>query len=148
MTDAQLANALTNACKKMDAQWVYDNTKDESYLRRIIKPLEILLINHKRIVVKDSAVNAICYGAKMMLPGLLRFADGIEVGDECVLMALHGGANDAETVVRAWCCVHEQKCWRCEVWVHVTVASIMMLASRHRRRARRAAAAAAAAPFS
>lgn len=45
----------------------YDNTKDESYLRRVIKPLEILLIAHKRIVVKDSAVNAICYGAKVII---------------------------------------------------------------------------------
>jgi len=43
---------------RRDAQWVDDNTKDELYLRRIIKPLEILLVNHKRIVVKDSAVNA------------------------------------------------------------------------------------------
>jgi H/ACA ribonucleoprotein complex subunit 4 len=58
----------------------------------VIKPLELLLIGHKRIVVKDSAVNAICYGAKMMLPGLLRFADGIEVGDEVVLMTTKGEA--------------------------------------------------------
>jgi len=57
-----------------------------------IKPLELLLVGHKRIVVKDSAVNAVCYGAKMMLPGLLRFADGIEVGDECVLMTTKGEA--------------------------------------------------------
>lgn len=25
----------------LDAQWVYDNLKDESYLRRIIMPLEV-----------------------------------------------------------------------------------------------------------
>ena len=28
------------------------------------------MIKHKKIVVKDSAVNAICYGAKLMIPGL------------------------------------------------------------------------------
>ena len=50
----------------LDAQWLYDNTKDESYLRRVIKPLEVLLVKHKRVVVKDSAVNAICYGAKLV----------------------------------------------------------------------------------
>eukprot|EP00048_Salpingoeca_helianthica_P006908 m.104226 g.104226 ORF g.104226 m.104226 type:complete len:476 (-) comp14168_c1_seq1:723-2150(-) len=76
----------------LDAQWVYDNTKDESYLRRAIKPLEVLLVKHKRIVVKDSAVNAICYGAKLMLPGLLRYADGIEIGEEVVLMTTKGEA--------------------------------------------------------
>ena len=56
----------------LDAQWLYDNTKDEAYLRRVVKPLEALLTNHKRLVIKDSAVNAICYGAKLMLPGILR----------------------------------------------------------------------------
>lgn len=25
-----------------------------------------------RVVVKDSAVNAVCYGAKLMIPGVLR----------------------------------------------------------------------------
>lgn len=57
----------------MDAQWLYDNQRDESYLRKVINPLESLLTTYKRIVVKDSAVNAVCYGAKLMIPGLLRF---------------------------------------------------------------------------
>jgi H/ACA ribonucleoprotein complex subunit 4 len=76
----------------LDAQHVYDSTKDEAYLRRVVMPLEVLLTNYKRIVVKDSAVNAICYGAKLMIPGLLRFADGIELNDEVVLMTTKGEA--------------------------------------------------------
>jgi H/ACA ribonucleoprotein complex subunit 4 len=54
--------------------------------------LETLLTSYKRIVVKDSAVNAICYGAKMMLPGVLRFDSGIEVNDEIVLITTKGEA--------------------------------------------------------
>mmetsp|Transcript_16891 Transcript_16891/g.25445 ORF Transcript_16891/g.25445 Transcript_16891/m.25445 type:complete len:483 (+) Transcript_16891:107-1555(+) len=76
----------------LDAQYQYDNTKDESYLRRVVMPLETLLINLKRVVVKDSAVNAICYGAKFMIPGLLRFADGIEVNEEIVMITTKGEA--------------------------------------------------------
>ena len=57
----------------LDAQWMYDNQRDESYLRKVIRPLESLLTTYKRIVVKDSAVNAVCYGAKLMIPGLLRY---------------------------------------------------------------------------
>ncbi|KAF3935529.1 hypothetical protein ABW19_dt0201597 [Dactylella cylindrospora] len=76
----------------LDAQWMYENTRDESYLRRVIRPLESLLIGYKRLVVKDSAVNAVCYGAKLMLPGLLRFEDGIEVHEEVVLMTTKGEA--------------------------------------------------------
>jgi H/ACA ribonucleoprotein complex subunit 4 len=57
----------------LDAQYLQDNNRDESYLRRVIVPLESLLTTYKRIVVKDSSVNAICYGAKLMIPGLLRY---------------------------------------------------------------------------
>lgn len=39
----------------LDAQWSLDTYKDESYLRRVVMPLERLLISYKRIVVKDSA---------------------------------------------------------------------------------------------
>jgi H/ACA ribonucleoprotein complex subunit 4 len=76
----------------MDAQWQYDNYKDESYLRRVIKPLEIVLTSFKRVVLKDSAVNAVCYGAKFMLPGLLRYDSDIEVGEEVVMMTTKGEA--------------------------------------------------------
>ncbi|XP_069749429.1 H/ACA ribonucleoprotein complex subunit DKC1 isoform X1 [Narcine bancroftii] len=76
----------------LDAQWQYDHNKDETYLRRVILPLEKLLATHKRIVMKDSAVNAICYGAKIMLPGLLRYEDGIEVNQEIVVITTKGEA--------------------------------------------------------
>lgn len=46
------------------------------------RPFQVLLLTYKRVVVKDSAVNAICYGAKLMIPGLLRFATDIEVNTE------------------------------------------------------------------
>jgi len=76
----------------LDAQWMYDNTRDESYLRKVIAPLETLLTGYKRIVVKDSTVNAICYGAKLMIPGLLRYEAGIETHEEVVLMTTKGEA--------------------------------------------------------
>ena len=92
----------------LDAQWMHDNTRDESYLRKVIRPLESLLTTYKRIVVKDSAVNAVCYGAKLMIPGLLRYGmctsiqilaktdlaieSGIEVHEEVVLMTTKGEA--------------------------------------------------------
>nr|DAD35783.1 TPA_asm: hypothetical protein HUJ06_006423 [Nelumbo nucifera] len=92
----------------MDAQWLYDNYRDESYLRRVIMPLEVLLTSYKRLVVKDSAVNAICYGAKLMIPGLLRFENDIEVGEEVVLMTTKGeaialGIAEMTTAVMATC---------------------------------------------
>ncbi|KAF5737658.1 H/ACA ribonucleoprotein complex subunit 4 [Tripterygium wilfordii] len=92
----------------LDAQWMYDNYRDETYLRRVIMPLEVLLTSYKRLVVKDSAVNAICYGAKLMIPGLLRFENDIEVGEEIVLMTTKGeaialGIAEMTTAVMATC---------------------------------------------
>jgi H/ACA ribonucleoprotein complex subunit 4 len=92
----------------MDAMWSLDNYKDESYLRRVVMPLEVLLTSYKRLVVKDSAVNAICYGAKLMIPGLLRFENDIETGEEVVLMTTKGeaiaiGIAEMTTAVMATC---------------------------------------------
>jgi len=84
--------ALVSLHDVLDAQWMLDNARDEAYLRRVVQPLEALLVGHKRLVVKDSAVNAVCYGAKLMIPGLLRFADGIEVGEEVVIITTKGEA--------------------------------------------------------
>lgn len=66
------------------------NIAAESYLRRAIRPLESLMVGYKRIVVKDSAVNAVCYGAKLMIPGLLRYEADISVHEEVVLMTTKG----------------------------------------------------------
>ena len=76
----------------LDAQYVYKQTKKEDYLRRVVRPLEILLTNYPRIVIKDSAVNAICYGAKLTVPGVLRFEANIENGKEIVLITTKGEA--------------------------------------------------------
>ncbi|XP_022669393.1 putative H/ACA ribonucleoprotein complex subunit 4 [Varroa jacobsoni] len=75
-----------------DAMYVYENNRDESYLRRVVRPLEGLLTDKKRIVMKDSSVNAICYGAKIMLPGVLRYDEGIELNEEVVVMTTKGEA--------------------------------------------------------
>ena len=80
-------------------QWLVLLLQDESYLRRAIMPLEAVLTTYKRLVVKDSAVNAICYGAKLMLPGLLRYENGIEVGDE------------VRACFPCLCCSSRPRCW-------------------------------------
>jgi len=76
----------------LDAQWMYDNLGDDSYLRRIVMPLERLLTPYPRIIVKDSAVNAICYGAKLLLPGVLCFSNNIELGTQVVIASTKGEA--------------------------------------------------------
>lgn len=76
----------------IDATYAYMHNKDETYLRRVVKPLEALLVSHKRIIIKDSAVNAVCYGAKLLLPGILRYEDGIEINEQIVITTTKGEA--------------------------------------------------------
>ena len=75
-----------------DAQWHFEQYNKEDYLRRVIMPLEILLTSYPRVVIKDTSVNAICYGAQLMLPGVLRFESNIEVGQEIVIITTKGEA--------------------------------------------------------
>lgn len=51
-----------------------------------------MLIGHKRIIMKDSAICAVCYGAKIMLPGVLRYENGIEINQEIVICTTKGEA--------------------------------------------------------
>ncbi|KAG8239830.1 hypothetical protein J437_LFUL011456 [Ladona fulva] len=60
----------------LDAQWLYDTYKDESYLRRVIHPLEGLLTSHKRVIMKD----------------ILRYEDAIELNEEIVIVSTKGEA--------------------------------------------------------
>merc|ERR1711916_336083 len=40
----------------LDAQWLYENEQDESYLRRVVLPCEYLLQGHKRVIINDSGI--------------------------------------------------------------------------------------------
>jgi len=44
----------------MDAKYMLDSFNDENYIRKIVKPMEGLLLDYKRVIIKDSAINAIC----------------------------------------------------------------------------------------
>lgn len=76
----------------LDAQYKYETEGDESYLRAVVRPLEVLLVHLPKIVVKDSCVNSICFGAKLLVPGVLRYSQDIEAGQEVVLMTTKGEA--------------------------------------------------------
>ncbi|KAH0790172.1 putative rRNA pseudouridine synthase [Histomonas meleagridis] len=69
-----------------------DTKGNKSYFCRVVKPLEWMLTQYKRIVMKDSSVDAVCHGAKVMIPGILRFENGIEVDEVVVIITTKGEA--------------------------------------------------------
>ena len=73
-----------------DAYVFLEEEDDESYLRRIIHPVEHMLEHLPKIVVRDSAVDAICHGADLALPGVVEVDSDIKKGDVVVVLTLKG----------------------------------------------------------
>ncbi|MDE1828782.1 MAG: RNA-guided pseudouridylation complex pseudouridine synthase subunit Cbf5, partial [Thaumarchaeota archaeon] len=61
------------------ALWKEKN--DESKLRKILMPIEYCLSEIKSVVIRDSAVDALCHGAQLAIPGILEISYGLKKGD-------------------------------------------------------------------
>lgn len=75
-----------------DAYVTWQEKDDDTQIRKIIQPMERLLDHLPKIIVKDSAVDAICHGAALAVPGILELDSGIEKGDAVALMSSKGEA--------------------------------------------------------
>jgi H/ACA ribonucleoprotein complex subunit 4 len=60
---------------------------DELPLRRLVLPIEDSLGDIGRVVLRDSAVDAICHGARLGIPGILAFTEGVKKDDTVALMS-------------------------------------------------------------
>jgi len=58
----------------------WKDTGDESDLRKVIWPIESCLEGIRKVVVKDSAVDAVCHGAMLAIPGIISLSKGITKG--------------------------------------------------------------------
>jgi H/ACA ribonucleoprotein complex subunit 4 len=65
---------------------------DEAPLRRVIRPLEDALGLLPKIWVRDSAVDALCNGAALAMPGVLRLSSEIEKGSMVAVLTQRGEA--------------------------------------------------------
>jgi len=64
--------------------------KREELVRTIIQPMESAFVHVQKIFIRDSAVNAICHGADLAIPGIVRLTDGIKVKSLVALFTLKG----------------------------------------------------------
>ncbi|KAH0577079.1 Centromere/microtubule binding protein CBF5 [Spironucleus salmonicida] len=76
----------------LDAAWLLKNQNDESYIRKVVMPLEALLIDEKKVFIKDSAVNSITYGAPLLIQGVVRYSSNISIGDTVIICSTKGEA--------------------------------------------------------
>src|SRR5213594_3848072 len=90
--DAHPLNAFRDAL----AYWKEDG--DDTPVRAILRPVEDLLRHLPRIVVKDTAVDAICHGANLAVPGVAKLSDHIRAGD---LVGVYTGKGEAVAIAKA-----------------------------------------------
>ena len=64
-----------------DAFALWEEEGDGSKLTKMIKPVELALSEIKSVVIRDSAVDAMCHGAQLAIPGVLRISPGLKKGD-------------------------------------------------------------------
>lgn len=81
-----------------DAWEHYKDSKDEAWIREVIRPVEELVAHLPRATVRDSAVDALCHGADLALPGIVEIDGSIEEKD---LVAVFSLKNELVCVGRA-----------------------------------------------
>jgi H/ACA ribonucleoprotein complex subunit 4 len=84
------------------AQWQEKN--DDSKLYRMILPIEYALSEIKAVVIRDSAVDALCHGAQLAIPGILQISPSLSKGD---LVAIY--TQKGEVVALAESLLSEQE---------------------------------------
>ena len=62
----------------------------EAAMRTAVRPVERYLRDVRRVVIRDSAVDAICHGARLAIPGILSLSEGIVKGDTTVILTGKG----------------------------------------------------------
>jgi len=73
-----------------DAFYYYKEENNEKYLRYCIQPIENAVKHLPKVYVLDSAVDSLCHGANLNLPGISKLDSGINIQDIVAIMTLKG----------------------------------------------------------
>ena len=64
-----------------DAFATWKETGNSSKLTEMILPIEHALSEIKSVVIRDSAIDSLCHGAQLAIPGILEISPGLKQGD-------------------------------------------------------------------
>ncbi|MGB9705464.1 MAG: RNA-guided pseudouridylation complex pseudouridine synthase subunit Cbf5 [Pyrobaculum sp.] len=73
-----------------DAYYIWRRYGDDTYLRRVLLPIEEAARHLPKIWVRDSAVDALCNGAPLAAPGVSKFETPFSAGDLVAMFTLKG----------------------------------------------------------
>ncbi len=71
---------------------IWEEEKDDSKLMKMIKPVEYAFSELKSVVIRDSAVDAMCHGAQLAIPGILQISCNLKKGDIVAIYTQKGEA--------------------------------------------------------
>lgn len=75
------SNKLVTLHELADAYAQWEEKNDDSKLYKMILPIELALTEIKSVVIRDSAVDALCHGAQLAIPGILQISPNLSKGD-------------------------------------------------------------------
>jgi len=73
-----------------DAYAFYKEEGIEDFLRKAVIPMEHALNHVPKVVIRDGAVDAICHGADLAIPGIVKLDPDINVGSQVAIFTLKG----------------------------------------------------------
>jgi tRNA pseudouridine55 synthase len=87
---SEAADKLVRLHDLVDAIETYKETKEEQKIRSIVKPIELALEGVVSVAVKDSAVDALCHGAQVAIPGIVAIDKNLKKGSLVGIYTLKG----------------------------------------------------------
>ncbi|WP_290901941.1 RNA-guided pseudouridylation complex pseudouridine synthase subunit Cbf5 [Ferroglobus sp.] len=91
----------------LDAYIFWKEEGEEEYLREIVQPMELAVANIPKIIIKDTAVDAICHGASLTAKGIAYVEKSVKRGERVAIFTLKqelvaiGRSNyDAEDILK------------------------------------------------
>ncbi len=75
-----------------DACWLWKESGDETAIRRILHPVEDMLQDLPRLVIKDGAAAALSHGAPLLRPGVVSISEDLSKGSEVLITTIKGEA--------------------------------------------------------
>ncbi len=66
---------LVTLTELRDAYEYWKEDGNEKYLRKMIQPVENAVVHLPKVVIHDSAVNPVCNGSPLMVPGIMKLQD-------------------------------------------------------------------------
>lgn len=81
---------LTTLQDLTDAYHIWKEEGDESLIRSCVLPMELAVKHLPKIIIRDSAVDAVCHGADLAAGGIVRLDDNIKKDNTVAIMTLKG----------------------------------------------------------